>query len=61
MALTISDQFNKFVEFAQTQRNPGTSKAIARFAGEAGNLGARNIQAADPRRDAVGRTGRHAD
>jgi hypothetical protein len=47
------------VEFAETQRNPRTSTAIARFAGEAGALGARNIQAADPRRDAVGRTGRH--
>ena len=59
MALTISNQFNKFVEFAETQRNPRTSTAIARFAGEAGALGARNIQAADTRRDAVGRTGRH--
>ncbi len=59
MALTISTQFTKCVEFAETQRNPRTSTAIARFAGEAGALGARNIQAADPRRDAVGRTGRH--
>lgn len=61
MALAISTQFNKFVEFAETQRNPRTSSAIARFAGEAGNLGARNIQAADPRSDSVGKIGRHGD
>lgn len=29
MALTISAQFDKFVEFAQTQRNPRTSTALA--------------------------------
>ena len=63
MALTISEQFNRFVAFAEEQRNPRTSKAIARFAGEAeaGNLAARNIQAANSRSDSVGRTGRNAN
>ena len=61
MALTISNQFNKFVEFAESQRNPRTSTAVARLTAAAGNLDARNIHAANPRNDSVGRIGRRDD
>ena len=45
MPLEANAQFNQFVQFAQEQANPATSKAIARM-GVEGPLGGRAIKAA---------------
>lgn len=45
MPLEVNAQFNQFVQFAQDQANPATSKAIARM-GVEGPLGDRSIKAA---------------
>ena len=50
MALEINAQFNKFLEFAQSQANAASSKAVARIVegekGEKAPLVGRNITAA---------------
>ena len=48
MPLEINAQFNQFVQFAQDQANPATSKAIARM-GVDGPLGGRAIKASERR------------
>ena len=48
MPLEVNAQFNQFVQFAQDQANPATSKAIARM-GVEGPLGGRAIKASERR------------
>lgn len=43
MALEVNAQYVRFVQFAQQQANPATSKAIARVSGEGGALDGRAI------------------
>ena len=45
MALEINAQFNKFLQFAELQRNPAKSEAIARVTGEEDALAGRTITA----------------
>ena len=45
MALEINAQFNKFLQFAELQRNPAKSEAIARITGDEDALAGRTITA----------------
>ena len=49
MAITINQQFLKFVQFAEHQANPAKSEAIARVTGREDALAGRTISAATVR------------